>query len=214
MIYIEGDPSLHVHVAIQEGTTFGQGSNVTLYCNYTKWTSDSVGRLAWTYGDEYATSTRIADFFLFIQGGDNPTYYDPISPPDYVMGVDGIDSAPDGGWSTLTIPSISAYDRRRYWCSASFVKYTRILMQSVDIIVGKASFYIFFIKIMFYTYFLYIIVQCAFKPICVLYFVIPYCGYEKKSTIPNLPHQVKTQYLHFRFHANYFPLPFLPEEKN
>ncbi len=27
-----------------------------------------------------------------------------------------------------------------------------------------------------------------------------------------LPHQVKTQYLHFRFHANYFPLPWkIPE---
>ncbi|XP_072049514.1 uncharacterized protein [Amphiura filiformis] len=139
---IEVTPSVpSVHVYIQEGNSIEYDSKVTLYCNYTKLTSDAVATLAFTHGDKFSNSTTMASFFIYADqySRKNPTYYTPIGPPHYVMRIDGIDSEQDGGWSSLTIFSASGVDNRRYWCTVAFVEHGAILMESVDLTVGEPS---------------------------------------------------------------------------
>ncbi|XP_072049517.1 uncharacterized protein [Amphiura filiformis] len=141
---IQVTPSFPIaRVYIQEGSSVEWGSEVTLYCNYTKPISDTSVRLAFTHGDEFYTSTNMADFFLyadmFTPDTPNPRYYDPIGPPKYVMRIDGIDREQDGGWSSLTILSASEIDTRRYWCTMFLDNYVGTLMESVDLTVIDPS---------------------------------------------------------------------------
>ena len=114
------------------------GSMVQLQCNYTKSPYDSLSRLGWAMGNQFQSSIRIADLYLYENpGGPHVNYYDSFSAPDYLVTFTEMDDGMSG-YSVFTITSAAVKDSWRYWCVIQVTRDVRTTKDFVDIVVlGK-----------------------------------------------------------------------------
>ena len=110
--------ALDVQIEVNGGNEVVLGVSTTIVCRYLKSASDTLIRIAFTYGPPNVNfRSNIADFYLY-SDDPNPRYYDPFMPPAYTITIDERD---EGSFGTieLIIQSVSVDDARRYWCDVS-----------------------------------------------------------------------------------------------
>ena len=120
------------------------GSMVQLQCNYTKSPYDSLSRLGWTMGNQFESSIRIVDLYLYENPGEpHVIYYHPYRAPDYLVTINEMDDR-RSGYSLFTITSAAVKDSLRYWCIIQVTRDIGITKDFVDIVVLGKDFSNFF----------------------------------------------------------------------